>query len=76
MEYIHDKFKLDEEKIECSMEVKNSTEKLIQPILQDLAWLESILDLRMNAYFEENSPDFLSQLLPFGWVKVILIRIL
>lgn len=41
------------------MEVKNSTEKLIQPILQDLAWLESILDLRMNAYFEENSPDFL-----------------
>ena len=59
MEYFHDKFKLDEEKIECSMEVKNSTERLIQPILQDLAWLESILDLRMSAYFEEESPDFL-----------------
>jgi len=41
------------------MEVKNSTERLIQPILQDLAWLESILDLRMSAYFEEESPDFL-----------------
>ncbi len=39
--------------------MKNSTEKLIQPILQDLAWLESILDLRITAYFEENSADFL-----------------
>lgn len=40
------------------MEVKNNTEKLIQPILQDLVWLESIIDLRMSAYFEEESPDF------------------
>jgi len=41
------------------MEIKISTEKLIQPILQDLAWLEAILDLRMSAYFEEAAPDFI-----------------
>lgn len=41
------------------MEMKTSTDKLIQPILQDLAWLETILDLRMSTYFEEMSPDFL-----------------
>lgn len=41
------------------MEIKTSTERLIQPILQDLAWLEAILDLRMSTYFEESSPDFL-----------------
>jgi AAA+ superfamily predicted ATPase len=41
------------------MEVTNHTEKFIKPILQDLVWLESILDLRMSTYFEETSPDFL-----------------
>jgi len=40
------------------MEIKVNSEKLIQPILQDLAWLESILDLRMNTYFEDSYPEF------------------
>lgn len=49
------------------MEIKASTERLIQPILQDLAWLEAILDQRMSAYFEEASPEFLL-LAPPKWL--------
>ena len=39
--------------------MKADTEKLIRPILQDLAWLESILDLRMNTYFEDSTTEFI-----------------
>lgn len=31
---------------------------LIQPILKDLAWLESCINSRINAYFEENQVEF------------------
>lgn len=37
------------------MEINSVNEKLIQPILRDLDWLEDLLNLRITAYFEE--PD-------------------
>lgn len=40
------------------MEIRNGSEKYIQPILRDLAWLESILGERMNTYFEDEETDF------------------